>query len=173
MALRVNIVQRRDRFSDNRSHFRCSWEWIVRPDGERCQERQDCCKNRSLWRVDPTFVRPNHNLLFPCLICIAPFRQVAPFVSGLIEWWPSQFGLKFAWPLFCQLVFFFTKSVLFPISVCSWTAPRHWSMLPRTWWMLSYWPSRLVMLLPLRSVFCLLSSCLWECYQGCITVKAY
>ena len=39
-----------------------------RPGGERGQERRgDCCKNHSIWRVDPTFVCPNHFLQFSCL----------------------------------------------------------------------------------------------------------
>ena len=78
VALRVNIIQHGDNFSDDGSRFRCSWErGRQRPDRKRGQERRDGCKNRSVWRVDPTFVRPNHLLQFPCLNLSWPCKLFA------------------------------------------------------------------------------------------------
>ena len=58
---RVNIGQRRDCFLDDESYFRWSWKWV---DNEWTDQG---CKDRSVWQVDPTFVRPNHFLQFLCL----------------------------------------------------------------------------------------------------------
>ena len=43
------------------SHFRWSWKLV---DNDWTEKGG---KNLSVWRVDPTFVRPNHFLQFPCL----------------------------------------------------------------------------------------------------------
>ena len=50
------------------SCFWCSWKWVDKVQTEKGAKKDgDCCKNHSVWRVDPTFVHPNHFLQFPCL----------------------------------------------------------------------------------------------------------